>query len=121
MVVADECLFMKLKIGTIGKLRRLEVCQRAMEHLNIIALNAKKKEGRSRDMILRDDAEQEARDGICDACDAPGCNNEDICDGFKDEVAAILKEWIAEYDGATSDCVDCDSIRSCNFKHCKYS
>ena len=70
-------------------------------------------------MTLKDDAEQEARQGFCGGCSAIGCNNEDICDGFKEEIDSIVNEWLIEYDGATSDCIDCDSINSCSFKGCK--
>lgn len=71
-------------------------------------------------MTLKEDAEQEVRGGACDACSAVGCVDEDTCDGFQEEVKSTLQKWIAELEGATIDCVDCDQIRSCNFKHCKY-
>ncbi len=47
-------------------------------------------------MTLREDAEDEARGGACDACSAIGCCDEDICEGFQDEVKSILKEWEKE-------------------------
>ncbi len=47
-------------------------------------------------MILRDQAEDTVRDGLCSACDAIGCNSEDWCDGFQDAVVDLLQEWAKE-------------------------
>ncbi len=70
-------------------------------------------------MTLKTDAEQEVREGFCSGCSAIGCNNEDICDGFKKEADSIINEWLSEYNSAASDCIDCESIKGCRFKNCK--
>ncbi len=45
---------------------------------------------------LREDAEQEVRDGLCGACSAIGCNDEDICGAFQADVKSMLEEWAQE-------------------------
>ncbi len=57
-------------------------------------------------MTLREDAEQVAREGFCGDCKGFGCEqggDEDICDGFKEEVDSILREWEAEEE--SGDCM----------------
>ena len=45
---------------------------------------------------IKEDAEQLARECYCDGCGAIGCCDEDICDGFKEEVKSIIQEWEKE-------------------------
>ena len=47
---------------------------------------------------IKEDVKQEVRDGLCGACSAIGCCDEDICDGFQEEVRNTLKEWKEESD-----------------------
>jgi len=57
-------------------------------------------------MTLREDAKQMAREGFCADCKGFSCElngDEDICDGFKEEVDSILREWKAEKE--SGDCM----------------
>lgn len=53
-------------------------------------------EGHNMDNIVlteQEEAESIVEQGLCGACDAIGCNSQDVCDGFKAEVKKLLKEW----------------------------
>ena len=41
---------------------------------------------------LREEAEQLVDSDFCGGCDAIGCNSQDICDGYKEEVERVMKD-----------------------------
>jgi hypothetical protein len=49
-------------------------------------------------MTLREEAEQIVESEFCGACDGGevNCGMQDICDGYKEEVERVLKEWATE-------------------------
>ena len=49
-------------------------------------------------LTLREEAEQIVKDGYCGDCKGSerGCEDGYDCDGFKNEVENILKEWAEE-------------------------
>ncbi len=45
---------------------------------------------------LREEAEKLVEDEYCGGiCDRPGCNMQDSCDGYKEEVESVMKDMEA--------------------------